>query len=318
MNENYVNAIETFELYVYDSGQRVSADATPTATAIDLETDDPVSLTSVNTVNHTDGYNYYQVQLSAGEVTTTRQVALTWEFTYNGSTYNRTELIYVVRPYFDADDFWSAYPEFALDGVEPKSVDEVQDVERKVRMRINHYCGQSFQDYGELTKRVRGNGTNALQLPERIYYLESVKSGELVLFERDGTGAVTTDTAIWYKDEPFLITKKGTESPHITFSDKDPVVSTVERTRSLFRSDRLYEVTGKFGWEYLPQEVQQAAVILGYELLQAEDRYRQKNVSVLRSADYRMEFGADHHTTTGNVDVDMLLDGFVNEGVYVF
>lgn len=318
MIDNYVNSTETLSLYIYDAGNRVSADATPTVVAEDADTGDAVTMAGVTVVPSGQGYNYYTTHIAPSEVTTTRQVIVTWSYVYDGNNYNRVETVNVVRPYFEPTALWDRYPQFASGGAEFQTYDQLQNIERRVRFIINTYCNQRFQDFGRKTKKVRGSGSNALQLPERIYYLESLTSDSLVLFERDGGGAITTETATWNEDEPHIIIKKGSESPSVTFRDKDPFVEVVDRTKALFRSDRLYSVEADYGWKYLPQEVTEAAVLLGYEALQMEDRYRQKNVTVLRSADYRMEFGSDHHTSTGSVEADHMLSDYVYTGVHVF
>lgn len=317
MIDNYVNTTETLALYVYDGGNRVSADSTPGVTAVD-EDGNSVQTTAVNVVAHVDGYDYYTVRLDPSEVTTTKEVLVTWTYTYSGNTYTRVEVVNVLRPYFEPPDLWNRYPQYDATGAEPLTYDQIQNVERQARYIIDTYCNQKFQDFGLKTKKVRGTGTNALQLPDHIYYLESLTSDSLVLFERDGQGAVTTEIAEWNVDEPYLITKKGSDVPTVTYRDKDPFTEVVDRTQSLFRSNRLYSVEAKYGWERLPQEVSEAALLLAYEKLQHEDRYREKNITVIRSADYRMEFGGDHHTTTGNVTADMLLSDYVNTGVHVF
>lgn len=313
MIDNYVNTLEKVQLYVYSNGQRVSADFEPTATAVDADTGDAVALSSVTTQTHADGYDYYEVSLDPTEITTTRKVVITWSYDQNTDTFQRRDIVNVVRPYFEADDFWSQYPEFGPGGASEISIDQIQDVERLVRMRIDRYCGQHFQDLGVKTKRVRGSGTNALQLNDRIYYLESLRSGDLTLFERDINGDPTTELVSWFEDEGHVITKKSSSAGTINYDDR----TAIDRTRALFRSDRLYEVEAKFGWEYLPDGVHQAAIILANEELCIEDRYRKKNVVTVRSADYRMEFGGDHHTTTGNVDADIILSNYIYDGVFV-
>lgn len=318
MIDNYVNTLEVVQLFVYSDGQRVSADTTPTATAKDIKTGDSVSLSSITTKTHNDGYDYYEVNLDPAEVTTTRRIAVTWTYVYNTEEFQRTDIVNVVRPYFEADDLWAAFPVYAEGAEQHLTIDEVKDVENRVRRMIDGYCRQSFQDFGKETVRYRGNGTNALQLRRRIYKLHKVTTGSLTMFSRDDNDDIDVELVEWLEEEPYLIVKKGVDSSYIGLNDRDRFSSTVKRTRALFRSSRVYDVEAFHGWEYLPRNVHDAGLILANEVLTHEDRYRQKNITVVRSADYRMEFNQDHHYTTGNVDADRLLESYVYQGVHVF
>lgn len=311
MNENYVNTTRTFELYVYDDGSRVSADATPTASAIDIDTDSSVTLTQVNAITHTDGYDYYEVSLDPSEVTKSRRILLTWSFVYDGDNFTNTETIHIVRPYFDADDLWSHEPSLAPDGADPKTVDEIQRVESIVRSLINAYCKQEFQDFGKQIKTYIGNGSNTLQLEDRLYKLYSVDSPQINLFKRENDDSISNEIVTWRSGLPYVIQKKNKATQ--AFADiKADISPGLLQPRKIFESGVPYDVEADFGWKYLPNEVQQAALILADDYFDEDDIYHRKNITVLRSADYRMEFGADHHTTTGNVHADQLLSNYIS------
>jgi hypothetical protein len=313
MIENYVNTIEAVQLYVYASGSRVSADSTPTATAIDIESNAVVELSGVLPIDSGDGYNYYEVSLEPSEVTHSRTVAITWEYVYETAAFTRVDIITLTRPYFDADEFWQQFPEFSDDGENPLTIDEVQRLERQVRFRINAYCNQSFQDFGQKSVKHRGNGTNALTLSYPVYRLESVTGAAgTVLFSRDLAGDVDVSTAGWEFEYGAHITKSSEYD-----SSADGFLG-VHKTRNLFKDNHYYTVDAHFGWKFLPTEVSQAALILSNELAQPEDRYRQKNITKVSSSDYKLEFGGDHHSTTGNVDADTMLGRYIWGGVYVF
>jgi hypothetical protein len=313
MIENYVNTIEAVQLYVYANGSRVSADATATATAIDIESDAVVHLSSVAAIDSGDAYDYYEVSLDSSEVTHSRTVAVTWEYVYEAAAFSRVDIITLTRPYFDADEFWQQFPEFSEDGENPLTVDEVQRLERQVRFRINEYCNQSFQNFGRKSIKHRGNGTNALTLSYPLYRLESVTGFEgTILFSRDVDGEVDVSTAGWEAEYGSHITKTS------EYDNTAEGFLGVHRTRNLFKNNRYYVVDAYFGWKFLPAEVSQAALILSNELAQPEDRYRQKNITKISSSDYKLEFGGDHHSTTGNVDADNILGRYIWAGVYVF
>lgn len=317
MIDNYVNTIESVVLYAYLNGQRVSADVTPTATAIDIDTEEVVSLGPVSAVPSGEGYDYYSVNLDAGEVLTTRTILITWDYFVSGVGLMRTDIVNVARPYFEADDLWEQFPEYGPGGENELSIDEVKLIERQVRIRVDAYCRQSFQDFGLDTIRFKGAGSNELQLDRRIYKLESVTSGELILFNRDINGDIDVNLVDWIEEFPETVTKSQ-QSYQVTRYEEDPVASGLYRTRSLFKNNRVYEVEARFGWKYLPLNVHQASILIANDMLCMEDVYRSKGVTVLRSSDYRIEFGGNHRSTTGNVDADTMLENYINAGGYVF
>lgn len=316
MIQNYVNTIETIQLYVYSGDNPVSADAEPTATAVNVETGDAVTLQSVATVPSGSGYDYYEVALDPSEVTTTKQVKITWSYTYSGSSYTNVEYVNVVRPYFTANELWDFNSDFASGGATPKTVDEIQLVERRVRNLIDSYCRQGFQDLGKRTESFIGGGTDDLHLPWRIYKLHKVSTDNITLFERDGGGNVTTEIVTWDDSLPDLIRTKIRRAA--AFGDvKADISPGLLSPRATFQTDRIYYVEAGWGWDYLPDNVTQAALILADDHFNENDIYHQQNITVLRSADYRMEFGRDHYTTTGNTHADQMLENYVNNQVYM-
>lgn len=311
MIENYVNSLEELLLYVYADGSRVSADSTPTVSAVDIKTGDAVTMSSVTVTTHNDGYDFYSVTLDPSEVTTNRRVLVTWSYTYQGQDFTKTEIVNVVRPYFEPDELWTYNPNLAPDGADPKTIDEVQDAESIVRSLVNAYCRQEFQDFGRETKTYIGNGSNTLQLEDRLYKLYEVSSPNVTLFKRDPDESISTEIVTWREGLPYVIQKKATsEAPFLDI--KADISPGLLSPRKVFKSGVPYDVDGDFGWEHLPLEVSQAAVILASDYFDEDDIYHKKNIMVLRSADYRLEYAADHHTTTGNVYADQLLSNYIS------
>ncbi len=89
-------------------------------------------------------------------------------------------------------------------------------------------------------------------------------------------------------------------------------------TRRLFEAKRLYVVRASAGWKRVPDNVSEAARILIDDYFSPSGKYHEYGVTVLRSADYRMEFAEDPFSTTGNIIADQLLSNYINWGVHVF
>lgn len=318
MIENYINTVETIRLHLYHNGQPSSADALPTVTAEDFETGDPVVTSVVSTVSVTDpvSYDYYEIVIAGEELTYNRKIKVTWDYVLDGEELQKVEIISVVQPYFFADDLWTYNSDFALDGPDAKSIDEVKKVESLVRGIIDAYTRQSFQKFGRKQKVYLGSGSDELELNDRIYKLWAVDSQDVNFFQREPDESVSNDIVTWNSDSPYLVYRK--LDREVAFFDiKADISPGLIQPRKLFKSGTRYTVDAEFGWERVPIEVKQAAIILANDYFCEDDIYHQKNITVVRSADFRMEFGADHHSTTGNVYADQLLSNYVDTGVTV-
>jgi len=310
MKTNYINTTETLQLFIYDNGSRVSADATPTVTAEDL-TGTSVTMATVVAQNHPDGYDYYETYIDPTEVTSKRMITVTWSYTYNGEAFTRVDLVEVVAPYFEADDLWSFAGDLAPAGANAQTIEDVQRAEGIVRGIIDAYCRQEFQNFGKQTRMYLGNGSSELLINDKIYKLYTVQSDNLVLFDRDGAGDVQTEIVTWDDGLPHLIRRKAqTTAPF--YDIKADISPGLLQARKIFKSGVPYYVEADFGWKNVPNNVRTAAMILAKDYFEENDVYHQQNITVVRSADYRMEFGAEHHTTTGNVHADQLLTDYVS------
>lgn len=161
--------------------------------------------------------------------------------------------------------------------------------ERLVASVINAFCGQSFGLY-HFTLRLQGNGADSLHSPTRLIDVESVVLD-------DGT-----DISDYAKvsDTNWSVTRKFTLRSNPFFED-----------RGLFKYGRKYDITGEFGWEFVPSQISQAAAILIKDYEENEAKWREKNVDVIRAADWRMEFAGKPIETTGNINADLLISRFV-------
>jgi hypothetical protein len=318
MIENYINTVETIKLHLYYNGAPSSADELVDVEAEDFDTGEIVALSSPAAVSvpGPPSYEYYEVSLAGAELTYYRKIKVTWTYVLQGVTLQKIEIISTVQPYFFADDLWGHNPDLAPEGPTPKTIDEIKSIESVIRGIINVYCRQQFQNFGRVTRTYIGSGSNDLELDDRIFKLYSVDGRDINLFKRENDESVSNNTVTWNKDIPWQVSRT-IENPGVFMDYKAEITPGLFSIRKLFVSGNRYDVDADFGWEYVPLEVKQAAVILANEYLCEDDIYHQKNIMVVRSADYRMEFGGDHHATTGNVYADQLLSNYVNTGVSV-
>lgn len=333
IQEQYINNADRINLYIYSNGSKVAADATPTVTAVDYDTGDTVAVDAVQEVT-ASGETYYWTKLDGEEVGTNRTVVLTWEYDLDGSTYHSKDYVSLVRPFVTYDQIYQRYPQFAPDGESPKSHSELKQMESKVRHIIQSHTGQEFSDLGPKTFRVFGPGSNYLGLDEPIYELEYVAaedpkivlydqtlnpSGEL--YERDDSGVVIPGTSYapepieivsWDKEQPWVLRRKFTVGEDWNnLYPREHISPEFLFTRNIFESKRSYLIRAKAGWQKVPVEVTEAALILIGDYYCPDVAFHEKGLESVTSADYNFKYDTEHYKSTGNVMADQLLDKYI-------
>jgi hypothetical protein len=222
---------------------------------------------------------------------------LIWSFEIENEPITRREIIEVVTPYTTISEVRQYAPELS-----ELSYDEIKDTERLVRSVINSFCGQPFTYHPNTTITVQGVDGNSLSLPTRIIKLNYVTSDRgylpgMTTVSPGGSWAIRGNSyGFGYRNIKADIWPGG---------------------RDFFRSNQVYSVNGDFGWEFVPNAINLAARKLVENYHELESEWRRKNVSVMRAADWRMEFASKPITTTGNIDVDVLLMAYTSPNVVI-
>lgn len=193
------------------------------------------------------------------------------------------------------------------------TVDEV-DAERLVRRIIEGVTGQSFGfSYGAVA--TVGSGDRQMNLPKRMIHLDGV-SFNYFPYDRVPYGAITLTNGGWtittqYGNDYFPSVKHAPPEEAIITSNGVIVAPGYVHKWS---KDVTYLVTGSWGWEGVPVEVNEAAKLLIDDYNCNEDTYRNKFIANMRSADWRIEFDPRTWAGTGNIKADQLLAAYVRSG----
>jgi hypothetical protein len=230
----------------------------------------------------------YLVPLDLTQTDGTLRVKWSYSFTDVG-TGSRTDLVDVVTPYVTPDEVFAAYPELT------QSDEEIRFAERKVRLLINSYCGQKFNKEYK-TIRVRVGDPNRIMLPIRILSL-------------DNAGIVYAGTA--YGPYDCTIMPYSIIIPHTSDTYE------VKFDGPLKRRENYATLTGWFGFETVPNEVKEAALLLINDIFCMDSIYRQKGITRVRAADWALDFGRNAFVGTGNVDADALLSVYKLNGMAI-
>lgn len=180
---------------------------------------------------------------------------------------------------------------------------EVVKIEKAVRHIIQAYTGQEFGHYLG-TQTVRGTASKALFSPKRIIELQAV-NGVFPAFKYqvDPDGYVI-------RHYPWGVPPVKADY-HELHMHTGGVIHDPNNVRWAYWSNRSYELTGRFGWEEVPASVKEAAKLLVNDYACADSQYRDRYLTSMTAADWRIQFHSGAFVRTGNVRADQLLSDFV-------
>lgn len=259
------------------------------------------SVTSVN-----EGYSVI-IPLRFVQHDSTLKVA--WEIVYNEDswfhTINKTTTVDVITPILTKEEIRD------IDAYVFREDSEVFKIEKAVRHIIQAYTGQSFGYYVG-TEHVRGSGGSALFLPRKLVRLEGINDSTYV-------SGYSVDP------EGYVLRKNGWEGPYGTF-DVPPVKADFYGLHmhvggaihdpngvrfQQWNTASTYSITGHWGYEEIPAQVKEAAKLLVNDYACADAQYRDRYLTSMTAADWRIQFHSGAFLRTGNVRADQLLSEYV-------
>ncbi len=89
------------------------------------------------------------------------------------------------------------------------------------------------------------------------------------------------------------------------------VPPSIHDSAGIFKSGVSYKVQGYFGWEKVPDEVEQAAIELMKDFFAKDTVWRNKYVKKISTFDWDFEYTSEAHSGTGNAYADRLLADYV-------
>lgn len=253
----------------------------------------------------------YQVTLPFSLVDRDRKFNINWTFHYLESsvdkTYTAKTLVEVVTPYVTVDEIRDA-----LGTIPAITDDELKRVERRIRGVIDNYTAQHFGYYtGKVN--VQSTGDSDLILPQRLISLSAVVGAyftDVANFETRGDGwFLARATNRFGEDRVWdnIIDDSG-EGPG--WRTKDPIVAPGRRTRGLWKDNIVYTITGEWGYEDVPFNVKEAALILIEDSICPDSEYRDRYIEDVKTADFQYTYTPGAFRGTGSVIADQLLEPY--------
>jgi hypothetical protein len=223
------------------------------------------------------------------------------EFTYavSGTTYTQTQIINVYTPYITYEEFFEEYPE-----LEESFGPKFEKSERQVRNIINTFTGQSFDPYNKKTILLNGSNTENLHLPLPIYTIRKVIT-DIGTTEEETIHDITTDlenlekvrTGVFNFGSSYFIRWKKSLLDSVN----------VMLYTNKFKPKTTYSVYGDFGWQFVPENVKQAAALILADMMNDDSAYRRHGFYAVDLDIVKLQSKQSFYESTGNIDADTLL-----------
>ncbi len=223
------------------------------------------------------------------------------EFTYavSGTTYTQTQVINVYTPYITYEEFFEEYPE-----LEESFGPKFEKSERQVRNIINTFTGQSFDPYNKKTLILNGSNTENLHLPLPIYTIRKVIT-DVGTTEEETIHDITTSLENLEKVRTGVFNFGSSYYIRWKKSLLDSV--NVMLYTNKFKPKTTYSVYGDFGWQFVPENVKQAAVLILADMMNDDSAYRRHGFYAVDLDIVKLQSKQSFYESTGNIDADTLL-----------
>jgi hypothetical protein len=187
---------------------------------------------------------------------------------------------------------------------------ELMELEHSVRIFIQSYTGQTF-GYQVGSISVRGTGEERVSLPKRLISLTNVNGGVSSFF------AVGHDGWSLYVGNKNLLDIK--EAPPEDYLDyvTHGVIVVPDTYWKQFRRGAVYTLTGEWGYYSVPDDIQEAALLLANDFGCGDSLYRDRYLEMIKSSDWNMTFNTGAWQGTGNKRADDLLEPYRRQGMVI-
>lgn len=183
---------------------------------------------------------------------------------------------------------------------------EAIELERAARYQIEAIIGFSF-DYARRELHLVGNGTDFLPSHERITKVYSVKENNQTIWS-DGEG---------YAFKPFVgfnsVVRDAEDDSDNRLEYK--VVWNNRYAAPEFKENYDYVVDAEVGWQVIPQDIQEATLMLVNDIVCGNNRYSNKYIRSVDTGAMSFDYYKDVVGGTGNLMVDNILSKYVLESV---
>ena len=248
-----------------------------------------------------------------------RKFKIEWQYEVDGNEGSHTYFTNVVTPYANISDIIDDL-NFGTDVSEPnyKTYHELQMAEKYARKLIEIYTNQVFYLYDD-TQIVYGSGSDILPMPFKMYEIHELYENDVLLVDNINNINNWIHTPIISESGFGIRVNRQQVSDGMVYTANGLVPPTVNDYgySGAFKNDSRYSVQGRFGWSSVPDNVEEACIILIKQFFDQDRAWKDKYVKNISTFDWKFEFMEDAHRGTGNLYADRLLLPYVINGIMV-
>lgn len=270
--------------------------------------------------SETDG-GTYSIIIPRSITSVNKELKLVWKYSINGTETSHSTFCSIVTPYCSMAEAMEDL-NLGTDVSDPnyKTYHDLRMAEKYARKIIENYTGQQFYLYDDVYIGY-GAGTDILPLPFKLNRLYELYVDDVLLIDN------TSDPTINNWNYIPVITERGyglrvnkaNYLDNVVYTANGLVPPTINDIGSsgAFKTNSRYRIEGKFGWSEVPDNVEEACIILMGEYFSKDAAWRNKYVQKVQSFDWQFEYFDDVFRGTGNLYVDQLLQPYVITGMLV-
>jgi hypothetical protein len=252
---------------------------------------DGISLTAFEDLTPTDGK--YTVPLAWQQTAYDGTLSIVWTDTTD-ITFERTQEVEVVTPIASFSRLRTIFDDANV----PSG--DLADIEASVRVVIESYTGQKFGYFGKGSRNIRGTGAQRVLLDTRLNRLTSI-NGVLPNTVRVGADGysliVSNDVLLELREAP----------PEEFIPDDNGVIRVPAWYVKNFNASATYTVTGEWGYAAVPEDIQEAALLLANDYITGDSGYRDRYLEILKIQQDSFTYHPGAFRGTGNARADLLL-----------
>lgn len=328
MAEIYIDQTSPLKTKIFWGGEIVDADGNVTATIYDITEDSTVNptvdpataLTTITATKLETDAGTYQIVVPLEYCRRNRKFKIIWEYEVDGNEASHIYYTDVVTPYANMADVWE---DLNL-GTDPsdsnyKTYHEVQMAEKYARKLIEAFTAQFFYLYDD-TQVVYGSGADILPLPFKISEIHELYENDVLLVDNINEINNWMYAPIISESRFGIRVNRQSMMDNTVYTANGLVPSTISDAnyRGAFKENYRYTVQGRFGWTSVPDNVEEACIILIQQFFEKDTAWRNKYVKNVSAFDWKFEYMEDAHRGTGNLYADQLLLPYVITGMMAF
>jgi hypothetical protein len=320
MAEVYIESNFPVKTKIFYAGEITDADGSVVVKVYDI-TEDPAIVPAINpgtlitqltAIKLEEDFGTYKVVFPFSLTTRARKFKLEWTYAVGSELVKHYSTVDVVKPYVDLGDAMEDL-DFGTDPSDPnnKTYHELIMAEKWARKTIESYTGQQFYLYNDLHV-VYGDGADSLRLPFKISDLHELYENDILLVDTiNNINNWNYDTQISESGFGIRINRANMLDNTVYTANGMVPPSINDTSYGVFKNGSVYKIQGVYGWETVPQEVNEACVHLMRDYFSKDRKWREKYLASVQSFDWNFKYNTGAFVGTGNLYVDQILLPYV-------